>query len=183
MVPGFDPFLLLRILRHRSRIRSLHFILSSPASCPHSIRSFCFGFSDIMLGFDPFLSFRVLRYHTQIQSLPFVSGSLASCLDSMSSFCFDFSSIALGFNPFLFFMGSPASYPDFIIFSIIVFRFSSSSSASCLSITYLFRYHVQSSLIFFGIMSEFFSSSSESCSSIAYIFRHHVRLSLSFPTS
>ena len=130
-MPGFDPFVLFRVLRHHTRIRSLHFVLGSLASCPDSIPSFCFGFSgitpgfnfficfelsSIAPGFDPFLLFQVLRHRAQIQSLhlfrvirhrarirsfPFVSGSLASRPDSIPSFCFRFSGIELEFDPFI----------------------------------------------------------------------------------
>ena len=47
----------------------------------------------------------------------------------------------------------PASCPTFIIFAAIVTGFSSSSSASCLSISYLFRHLVQLSPIFTSIVS------------------------------
>ena len=92
-----------------------------------------------------------------------------------------------------FISGSPALCPDFIIFSSIVSEFSSSTSASCPSIAYLFRHRVRLSLsflashpdfiIFFGIVSGFSLSSSASCPSIAYLFRHRALLSLSFLAS
>ena len=47
----------------------------------------------------------------------------------------------------------PASSLDFIIFSDIVSEFSSSSSASCPSIAYLFQHRVRHSPIFIGIVS------------------------------
>ena len=96
IAPGFDPFILFRVLIH----------------------SFCFGFSSITPGFDPFLLFRVLRHRARIRSLRFVSGSLASCPDqplyfvlgspasrpdSITSFCFGFSDITLGFDPIVLF--------------------------------------------------------------------------------
>ena len=210
----------------------------SPASRSDSIPSFCFRFSDIAPGFDPFILFRVLRHHARIRSLCFVLGSSASRPDYIPSFCFGFSGIMLGFNPFVLFQvlrhraqirsffisGSPTSCPDSIIFSGIMSGFSSSSSASCLSIAYLFWHCVQASLIFSGIVSDFhylfwhhvqifliflgivskhrlsfpaswptfiifscivigfFSFYSTSCPSIAYPFRHRIRLSPIFPS-
>ena len=113
-MPGFDPFLLFRVLRHCTQIRSLSFVSSSPASRPNSIPSFCFEFSSIELGFDPFFLFRVVRHRARIRSFHFVSGSLASypdkslhfvsgsptsCPDLIPSFCFEFFGIVLGFDP------------------------------------------------------------------------------------
>ena len=156
-----------RVLRHRTLIRSLRFNLGSPASRPDWFSLFCFGFSSIVPGFDTFLFFRVLRHRAQILlSFP---ASFLIFLSIVSKHRISFStscpSIAYLFQHcvriFLIFLGIVskhrlyflASCPNFIIFSDIVIGFSSSSSASCLSIAYLFCHHVQLSPIFTGFVS------------------------------
>ena len=257
-MPGFDPFLLFRVLRHCALISSLRFVSGSPASRSNSIPSFCFGFSGIAPGFDPFVLFQVFRHHDRIRPLHFVSGSLASRpirslrfvsssqasrLDSIFFFSFSFSIIVPGFDPFMLFQvlrhhagirslrfvsgslhrarirslhfvsGSLASRSDSIFlfyfgFSSIVLGFDPfllfrvlrrraqillSFLASYSNFPHLPQHCVRASLIIFGIVSEhllsfpascptfiiffsiaigFSSSSSASCSSIAYLFRH-----------
>ena len=81
IAPEFYPFLF-RVLRHCTRIRSLHFISISPASRPDSIL-FCLGFSRIVSKFDPFVLFQFLQHRTWIPSLHFVSISLTSRSNSI----------------------------------------------------------------------------------------------------
>ena len=182
---GFDPFILFQVLLHRTWIRSLHFVSSSPTSRPESIPSICFGFSSIAPRFDPFVLFPVLRHHALIRSLRFVSSSPASCPDSISSFCFKFSGIVPEFDPFFFMSSSPASCLDLIFFFFFFFEFSSivpgfypffflrvlrhraqislSFPASCSYFPHLSRYHDRASLIFSDIASDFLLSFLASC--------------------
>ena len=94
--------------------------------------------------FDPFVLFWVLRHRTQIQFLRFVLGSPTSCPNFII-----FSGIVSEHR-----LSFQALCPTFIIFFDIVTGFSSSSSASCLSIAYLFRHRIQLSPIFSGIVSK-----------------------------
>ena len=148
---GAEPFLcayghvrsllLFRVLQHRARIRSLRFVLGSPALCLDLTPSFCFGFSGIVLRFDPFVLFRVLQHRTRIRSLRFVSGSPASHPNSIPSFCFKFSGITTGFDPFVLFrdLWHRAQFDPFVLFQVLKhhdwirsFFFLSVSPASCL---------------------------------------------------
>ena len=52
--------LLIRVLWHCAKIRSLHFVSGSLAFLPDSIPFFYFGFSSIVPRFDPFVLIRVL---------------------------------------------------------------------------------------------------------------------------
>ena len=172
LTPGFNPFVLFWVLRHRVRIRSFYFLF------------FYFGFSNIVPGLDPFL---------------LLLSSLASCPDSIPFFCFRFSDIVPGFDPFLFrvlrhcaqiLLSFPASCPNFrhlprhrVRASLIFFgiasdfhylfwhriRISLSFSASCPDFPYLLRHCVRASLIFFGIEPYFH-----------YLFWHRVRIFLIF---
>ena len=129
ITPRFNPFVLFRVLRHHTMIRSLRFVSGSPASCPDFIPSFSFGFCSIATGFDPFVLFLVLWHHARI-----LLSFSASYLDS----------------PHLPQHHVRAS----LIFFVIVSGFSSSSSTSCPSIAYLFRHRDLIFLIFLGIVSE-----------------------------
>ena len=173
-MPRFDPFVLFLFLQHRAQIRSLRFVLGSPASRSDSIPSFCFRFSSIAPEFYPFLLFWVLRHRAQIQSLCFVSGSPTSCsdsipsfffssspasfLDSIPSFCFGLSCIVPGFNPFLLFWVLRHHTRILLYFP-----------ESCLDFPHLPRHCVRASLIFSGIVSDFH-----------YLFRHRDLIFLIF---
>ena len=62
-------------------------------------------------------------------------------------------------------------------------RLSLYFQASCPSIAYLFQHCVRILLIYSSIVSGFSSSSLASCPNIAYLFQRRVQLSLSFPAS
>ena len=164
ITPGFIPFVLFRVLRHRAEIRSLPFVSGSPASCPNSIPSFCFKFSGIAPGFDPFLLLRVLRHGAQIRSLPFVSGSPELC----PYFHYLFRHRDLIFFIFLSIVSEhrlsfPASCLTFIIFSVFLI-FLGIVSKHCLS---------------FSTSRPYFSYLHWHCVRITHLPRHRAWVSLS----
>ena len=143
-MPRFDPFICSEF-SDRTRIRCLHFVSGSLASCLDSIPLFSFGFSGILPEFDPFFLFRVLRHRSWVR--------------------FGFSCILPGFDPFVLFqvlwhraqisLFSPTLFPDsssslelcpdFIIFFGIVSGFPYHHRHH-VRITHLPRHHAWVSL-------------------------------------
>ena len=175
-MPEFDPFflfwvlrdrvwirslLLFRVLWHCAQIRSLLFVLGSPASCLDSvpsldsIPSFCFGFSDIVPGFDPFFCFGFSDIVPRFNPL----------------FCFRFSDIVPGFDPFFLFrvLRHRARIRSLLLVS--------SSLALCPDQIHSFYFGLSD--IMLGFDPFFLFRVLRHCVRITYLPRHRARVSLS----
>ena len=117
--------------------------------------SFCFGFSDILPRFGPFF-FRVLRHRVRASLifLRIASGCFLIFTSIMSEHC--------------------------LSFSVSRLDFSSSSSALCPSIAYLFQHCVRLFPIFLGIVSKHHLSFLVLRLTFSYLPWHSVRASLIF---
>ena len=69
---GFNTFVLVQVLKHCARIRSISFVSGSLALPLDLIPSYFISLSGIVPRFDPFLLIRVLLHYTQIRYLPFL---------------------------------------------------------------------------------------------------------------